>query len=1500
MPTRTQKLTSSALALSLLFALQVSAWGKQAASLLGVQIATVTQEKLGKTFSSPHTAASSLAAAVLSIPANDRGGGRALSSSRLSVPPSWLGIASVSPPATTSKAPAFPSLFTVPVRSLALGKDGQVLTMEKGKPVWESIVAMTTAPAKTAISPMHRVSDYSEAATNPRRGGGGALQPAAPPGPHNHQSQDQGGVLDINKATQGVLQQDKGGVGFSSYTNGDLLVGDGGGLRKHGIGSANQVLTVSGSTVAWQSITSVAQGGNDARYVQKAGDTMTGALRIHTRGVGLSVSATISGSTLVASTALASSGTLSVAGAVTFTFLPSCTALQTASNGAVSCNNAVVLASSTGSLKTFFDANYFRTSTGSLKTLFDANYFRTSTGALQAYFNNAYFRTSTGSLKTLFDANYFRTSTGSLKTLFDANYLRTSTGSLRATLYGFGQGLSRTVGGLVTVNSSLSGSLVRFSTVSGSNVFAKIGLTSSGTILSKGNITSRGTFSGAALTIMAGNSSFLGNVGIGTTSPGNKLTVTAPTIADALADVMIGTSAVTQKGLVIQGKASQSANLQEWQNSVGTPLARIDSVGNFFASNIYAITTNSSSRSIVTVQNDLGNQFQINMLSSAYTQPAIWANSAVLYLTQGNGIFIDAPTNKPVIFSQNAGGNETMRISGNGFVGIGKTAPSTKLDVAGTISGSALTVMNGNSYFLGKLGIGKSGASNTALEVEGTISGSALVVNGTSTFNGAAVIANQAAGSVGLTVKGAASQTANLQEWQNSAGTVVSYVDSVGSLYVGDPAAASPNRIKLFSNIGSSRYIELTTTGDVPVMNFGSLWGQKFQMNLPPAGLNFVGAPISSDYISASSPNYFNQLSVGHGAGAGVVPGSSYGLEVNAADTNVGMFAVISSVDRSQPLVQVTENGLSRFYIAGKNGIQAVGIGTASPTAWLHVNQAVNTSGSPTALLVAGGAHTTLTASTEATDINFNLARTVQFAAGALPTQRAFLVQAPTYGFVGASTITNAATMEISGAPIAGTNATITNAYGLRILAGQVTAVPLVVKGAASQTADLQEWQNSAAARLAAVDATGQIQAGTGGLVTKVVSGACADGNFTTKTDGTMCIDSTDGRIYFRYGGAWHYAAQTAGFQIPSLVRNGKNETEGLSIGDPVIGRIDERMADGALHGIWEKLDLQASITATLQAHPELLANVGKTGSGGNATANFNPSDLRDLTLQGALTVFGNATFKGDVAVQGTLALGAQQGGETMIKTGEVKTVIRFPSAFPSKPVTTVTMQGGFATFAVFNLTNTGFVIRLQQAAETDLTFSWLAIPVTGGLSSSPVSAASPASSSASSSSVASTLSSSSSTAIAFPIDSKGVPISSDAIWNACIRSQTPLGPDGKPYDCNRYHRGHTWTQPDLHIDFDWDTDKDPPVLTFPAGYQAVVTETRSSSSSVSAVSSSSLATESSSATSSVVSSSSFSSADSSTSVSSAGAAQSSVSSAAASARGAGPGEGSGGSVAGS
>ena len=122
-----------------------------------------------------------------------------------------------------------------------------------------------------------------------------------------------------------------------------------------------------------------------------------------------------------------------------------------------------------------------------------------------------------------------------------------------------------------------------------------------------------------------------------------------------------------------------------------------------------------------------------------------------------------------------------------------------------------------------------------------------------------------------------------------------------------------------------------------------------------------------------------------------------------------------------------------------------------------NFTQPVFTAGSPTGLEFIGGAHTTLAASVEASDINLNLARNVQFATGALASQNAVKVTAPTYSFVGPSTLSDAITVWIDGAPRQGTNATLTNAYGLVVnkqnyLNANVTTADFQIPGISDTT----------------------------------------------------------------------------------------------------------------------------------------------------------------------------------------------------------------------------------------------------------------------------------------------------------------------------------------------------------------------------------------------------------------------------------------------------------------
>ena len=191
------------------------------------------------------------------------------------------------------------------------------------------------------------------------------------------------------------------------------------------------------------------------------------------------------------------------------------------------------------------------------------------------------------------------------------------------------------------------------------------------------------------------------------------------------------------------------------------------------------------------------------------------------------------------------------------------------------------------------------------------------------------------------------------------------------------------------------------------------------------------------------------------------------------------------------------------------NTNKRLGIGTSAPTAQLHNHQLAKTTGSPVAFQVTGGAHTTLTAGTEIYDGYFKLDRTVQFNSGALSTQRAVYITAPTYAFTASSTITNAATVAIANAPQVGTNASITNAYALWVQAGVANfASHIMVDGytidisAGATTNQVLTYNGTSFVALSISGAGGVTGSGTTNTITKW-SGSSSLTNAGLTDDGT-------------------------------------------------------------------------------------------------------------------------------------------------------------------------------------------------------------------------------------------------------------------------------------------------------------------------------------------------------------------------------------------------------------
>lgn len=119
-------------------------------------------------------------------------------------------------------------------------------------------------------------------------------------------------------------------------------------------------------------------------------------------------------------------------------------------------------------------------------------------------------------------------------------------------------------------------------------------------------------------------------------------------------------------------------------------------------------------------------------------------------------------------------------------------------------------------------------------------------------------------------------------------------------------------------------------------------------------------------------------------------------------------------------------------------GVTASNVRVRFSDTGIIMTPAVSAAGGAEGFTFVGAANTNTPASSEYHDVHFDLSRDIQWETGALTTQRAMLIDAPTYSFIAASTITNAATLAIGNAPIAGPNCTITNRYALWIQSGSL------------------------------------------------------------------------------------------------------------------------------------------------------------------------------------------------------------------------------------------------------------------------------------------------------------------------------------------------------------------------------------------------------------------------------------------------------------------------------
>jgi hypothetical protein len=307
----------------------------------------------------------------------------------------------------------------------------------------------------------------------------------------------------------------------------------------------------------------------------------------------------------------------------------------------------------------------------------------------------------------------------------------------------------------------------------------------------------------------------------------------------------INTSSTSDKGLIVRGSASQSANLLELQNSSNSGLFSIDQLGSvYFApwsgTTLSSVKYNAPNNNII---------FTGSGASASGINLNILPDSTLSFESTAGQLFsISDGLASGTIFSVNdISGMSSLEIDASGLIKIGEYDGFLGIGTSQLYSQYTGKVeINAPSGYKAVIVRSSTGGTGNLFEAQNASSGTLCVVDASGRVNvGGAGSTNQlevdtlSAATKGVLIKGAASQSANLLEIQNSSSAILSYVDSLGQI----------------SGISLSIPSGLNLTSGIPVVTTGKLYASGTTLYWNGVAVTSAGATGSTGATGLTGPS---------------------------------------------------------------------------------------------------------------------------------------------------------------------------------------------------------------------------------------------------------------------------------------------------------------------------------------------------------------------------------------------------------------------------------------------------------------------------------------------------------------------------------------------------------------------------------------------------------------------------------------------------------------------